>query len=92
MIGKIALITGAGVASSLAIPVALGVMGFTTAGIVAGSVASKMMSGAAIANGGSVAAGSLVALFQSIGAAGLSGTATVVTGVAGSVITAVIAF
>ncbi|KTG43160.1 hypothetical protein cypCar_00015671 [Cyprinus carpio] len=57
-------------------PVALGIAGFTGAGIAAGSTAAGMMSSAAIANGGGVAAGSLVALLQSAGAAGLSATAT----------------
>uniref|UniRef100_A0A8C2H9J7 Uncharacterized protein n=1 Tax=Cyprinus carpio TaxID=7962 RepID=A0A8C2H9J7_CYPCA len=47
--------------------VALGIAGFTGAGIAAGSTAAGMMSSAAIANGGDVAAGSLVALLQSAG-------------------------
>jgi hypothetical protein len=47
--------------------VALGAMGFTGAGIAASSIAAKMMSAAAIANGGGVAAGSLVATLQSVG-------------------------
>uniref|UniRef100_A0A8C2BCH9 Uncharacterized protein n=1 Tax=Cyprinus carpio TaxID=7962 RepID=A0A8C2BCH9_CYPCA len=55
-------------------PVALGIAGFTGAGIAAGSTAAGMMSSAAIANGGGVAAGSLVALLQSA-VAGLSGVA-----------------
>lgn len=46
---------------------AIGALGFTSAGIAAGSVAAKMMSAAAIANGGGVAAGSSVAVLQSIG-------------------------
>ncbi|NXN91720.1 IFI27 protein, partial [Rhinopomastus cyanomelas] len=54
------------------IPVAIGALGFTSAGIAAGSFAAKMMSVAAIANGGGVAAGSAVAVLQSVGAAGLS--------------------
>lgn len=54
------------------IPMAIGALGFTSAGIAAGSVAAKMMSAAAIANGGGVAAGSSVAVLQSIGAAGCS--------------------
>ncbi|XP_071309323.1 interferon alpha-inducible protein 27-like protein 2A isoform X3 [Agelaius tricolor] len=54
------------------LPVFIGALGFTGAGIAAGSVAAKMMSAAAIANGGGVAAGSTVAVLQSIGAAGLS--------------------
>ncbi|XP_041871502.1 uncharacterized protein LOC121658530 isoform X1 [Corvus kubaryi] len=54
------------------IPVFIGALGFTGAGIAAGSIAAKMMSAAAIANGGGVAAGSTVAVLQSIGAAGFS--------------------
>ncbi|NWR74565.1 I27L2 protein, partial [Centropus unirufus] len=54
------------------IPAAIGAMGFTGAGIAAGSLAAKMMSVAAVANGGGVAAGSAVAVLQSVGAAGLS--------------------
>ncbi|NXK80682.1 IF27A protein, partial [Amazona guildingii] len=54
------------------VPAAVCALGFTGTGIVAGSIAAKMMSAAAIANGGGVAAGSTVAVLQSIGAAGLS--------------------
>ncbi|KAG7226135.1 hypothetical protein INR49_014229, partial [Caranx melampygus] len=63
------------------VPLVLGAVGFTSAGIAAGSVAAKMMSATAVANGGGVAAGSTVAVLQSIGAAGVSGvTSAVVTG------------
>lgn len=48
-------------------PVLLGVAGFGSAGIVSGSIAAKMMSAAAIANGGGLAAGSTVAVLQSAG-------------------------
>ena len=51
--------------------VAIQGIGFTSAGIAAGSVAASMMSSAAIANGGGIATGSLVATLQSIGAVGL---------------------
>ena len=51
----------------VAVPVVLGAMGFTGAGIAASSIAAKMMSAAAVANGGGVAAGSLVATLQSVG-------------------------
>lgn len=51
----------------MAIPAAVGAVGFTGAGIAAGSIGAKMMSAAAIANGGGVASGSLVAILQSIG-------------------------
>lgn len=50
-----------------AAPLVLGAAGFTSAGVVAGSVAAKMMSAAAVANGGGVVAGSLVAGLQSVG-------------------------
>lgn len=49
------------------VPVALGAAGFTSAGVAAGSVAAKLMSAAAVANGGGVAAGSAVAVLQSAG-------------------------
>ncbi|XP_074411893.1 interferon alpha-inducible protein 27-like protein 2A [Zonotrichia albicollis] len=54
------------------VPGGVAALGFTKAGILAGSIAAKMMSAAAIANGGGVAAGSTVAVLQSVGAAGLS--------------------
>ncbi|EHB01754.1 Interferon alpha-inducible protein 27 [Heterocephalus glaber] len=53
-------------------PMVLSAMGFTGAGITASSLAAKMMSVTAIANGGGVPAGSLVATLQSVGATGLS--------------------
>ncbi|NXL41755.1 IF27A protein, partial [Podilymbus podiceps] len=56
----------------VSLPAAICALGFTGTGIAAGSVAAKMMSAAAIANGGAVAAGSTVTVLQSIGAAGLS--------------------
>uniref|UniRef100_A0AAZ1Y4H5 Uncharacterized protein n=1 Tax=Oreochromis aureus TaxID=47969 RepID=A0AAZ1Y4H5_OREAU len=59
-----------------------GAVGFTSAGIAVGSYAASMMSSAAVANGGGVAAGSVVAVLQSAGAAGLS--ATVGAAVAGA--------
>ncbi|XP_059770901.1 interferon alpha-inducible protein 27-like protein 2 isoform X8 [Balaenoptera ricei] len=66
-----------------AVPTVLGAMGFTGAGIAASSLAAKMMSAAAIANGGGVAAGGLVATFQSVGSAGLSLSSRVLLGSAG---------
>ena len=51
----------------VAVPVVLGAVGFTSTGITASSLAAKMMSISAIANGGGVAAGSLVATLQSVG-------------------------
>ena len=59
-----AVIPGGAVVSA---PFVLGAIGFTSAGIAAGSYAASMMSAAAIANGGGVAAGSAVAVLQSAG-------------------------
>nr|XP_034319493.1 uncharacterized protein LOC117687308 [Crassostrea gigas]XP_034319494.1 uncharacterized protein LOC117687308 [Crassostrea gigas]XP_034319495.1 uncharacterized protein LOC117687308 [Crassostrea gigas] len=55
----------------VAAPLALSAAGFGAAGITAGSFASQLMSWVAVANGGSVAAGGLVATLQSAGAAGI---------------------
>ncbi|XP_074977497.1 uncharacterized protein LOC125624889 [Caretta caretta] len=74
MLDSLVTLVGAGIGAGVAfvgIPVVVGAVGFTGAGIAAGSIAAKMMSAAAIANGGGVAAGSAVATLQSIGAAGL---------------------
>ncbi|XP_063882632.1 uncharacterized protein LOC135112272 [Scylla paramamosain] len=60
-----------GVGAVVAAPFALAAAGFTSAGIAAGSLAASMMSSAAIANGGAIAAGSTVAVLQSIGAVGI---------------------
>ncbi|XP_052667860.1 interferon alpha-inducible protein 27-like protein 2A [Harpia harpyja] len=57
--------------SVVVVPAALYALGFTKAGITVGSVAARMMSLAARANGGGVAAESLVAIAQSLGAAGV---------------------
>ena len=50
-----------------AVPPVLGAVGFTGTGIAASSLAAKMMSLSAIANGGGGGAGSLVATLQSVG-------------------------
>lgn len=50
---------------------------------VANSVAAGLMSAAAIGNGGGIAAGSFVAVAQSIGAAGLGAVATAATATIG---------
>ncbi|XP_052041131.1 interferon alpha-inducible protein 27-like protein 2B isoform X2 [Apodemus sylvaticus] len=71
-----------------AVPPVLSAVGFTATGITASSVAAKMMSLSAIANGGGVPAGGLVAILQSVGAAGLSTPATVLVGSAGSAVVA----
>ncbi|XP_054422938.1 interferon alpha-inducible protein 27, mitochondrial-like isoform X1 [Pteronotus mesoamericanus] len=82
----VAVVIGGAVAVG-AVPVALGTIGFTGAGIAASSLAAQMMSSAAIANGGGVAAGSLVATLQSVGAAGLSISSKIILGSAGSALT-----
>ncbi|XP_074790390.1 interferon alpha-inducible protein 27-like protein 2A [Natator depressus] len=74
MLHSLVTLVGGGIGAGVAfvgIPVVVGAVGFTGAGIAAGSIAAKMMSAAAVANGGGVAAGSAVATLQSIGAAGL---------------------
>uniref|UniRef100_A0A8C0PYX0 Uncharacterized protein n=2 Tax=Canis lupus familiaris TaxID=9615 RepID=A0A8C0PYX0_CANLF len=69
----------------VAVPTVLGSMGFP-AGIAASSLVAKMKSSAAIAKGGGVATGSLVATLQSVGAAGLSLSSKVILSIAGSVL------
>nr|XP_039324948.1 interferon alpha-inducible protein 27-like protein 2 isoform X2 [Saimiri boliviensis boliviensis] len=68
-----------------AVPMVLSAMGFTGAGIAASSIAANMMSAAAMANGGGISAGSLVAILQSVGAAGLSTLSNVFLVIGGSV-------
>ncbi|CAL8235895.1 unnamed protein product [Boreogadus saida] len=75
----------------VAAPVLLSAVGFGAAGITAGSWAASWMSAAAMANGGGVLAGSLVALGQTMGAAGLGLVATVVTAAVGGAGAATIA-
>ncbi|XP_053227854.1 interferon alpha-inducible protein 27-like protein 2A [Podarcis raffonei] len=75
--------------ATIGVPAALGAAGFTGAGIVAGSLAAKMMSAAAVANGGGVAAGSAVAALQSIGAAGLSVATTAAVTAGGALLAAI---
>uniref|UniRef100_A0A668SKD3 Uncharacterized protein n=1 Tax=Oreochromis aureus TaxID=47969 RepID=A0A668SKD3_OREAU len=79
----LAIAAGAGVVSP---PIVLGAIGFTSAGIAAGSYAASWMSAAAIANGGGVAAGSVFSLLQSAGMAGLSGAATAAVGSVGGAV------
>ncbi|MXQ97031.1 hypothetical protein E5288_WYG015035 [Bos mutus] len=67
-----------------AVPMVLSAAGFTSAGITASSLAAKIMSISAIANGGGVAAGSLVATLQSMGASGLCLSSKLLVGIAGS--------
>lgn len=61
-------------AATAPVAVAAGITatGFCSAGIGAGTYAATMMSTAAIANGGGVAAGSMVATLQSVGVLGIT--------------------
>ncbi|XP_036062547.1 interferon alpha-inducible protein 27-like protein 2A [Onychomys torridus] len=75
-----------GVVAVAATPIVLGAIGFTGTGIAASSIAANMMSSAAIANGGGVAAGSLVATLQSVGVAGLSASTNIILGTVGAAV------
>ncbi|XP_071800853.1 uncharacterized protein [Asterias amurensis] len=79
-----------GIGAVIAAPVVLTGAGFTAGGIAAGSYAAGMMSSAAIANGGAIAAGSGVAVLQSVGAAGLGVAGIAVVGGAGAVVGAAV--
>ncbi|XP_031508109.1 interferon alpha-inducible protein 27, mitochondrial-like [Papio anubis] len=80
-----------GVVAVEAVPMVLSAMGFTATGITSSSIAAKRMSAAAIANGGGVAPGSLVATLQSLGGTGLSGLTKFILGSTGSATVAGIA-
>ena len=82
---------GAGAFAVVAVggPLGLAAVGYTAAGITAGSYAAGMMSAAAIANGGGVAAGGTVAVLQAVGAVGLSYAAPAAAGVAVATVKAV---
>ncbi|XP_015215577.2 interferon alpha-inducible protein 27-like protein 2A [Lepisosteus oculatus] len=79
----IGIAAAGGVVAVAVAPVALGAAGFTSAGIAAGSLAAQMMSSAAIANGGGVALGGVVAALQSAG----TGIAVYKTAAAGAAAT-----
>uniref|UniRef100_A0A8C5FAB9 Uncharacterized protein n=1 Tax=Gadus morhua TaxID=8049 RepID=A0A8C5FAB9_GADMO len=81
---------GAASGAVFAAPFVLGVVGFTSAGIAAGSIASSLMSTAAVANGGGVAVGSMVALLQSAGVLGLGAAATTATAATGGTVGAIV--
>ncbi|XP_075029295.1 interferon alpha-inducible protein 27-like protein 2A [Calonectris borealis] len=85
----IGAIAGIGFATVI-VPAVLCTLGFTSAGIAAGSVAAKMMSLSAIANGGGIAAGSLVATAQSLGVTGLSTAAKAAVTATGAAIASVL--
>ncbi|XP_052765513.1 interferon alpha-inducible protein 27-like protein 2A [Mya arenaria] len=64
-LGRVAFGVAAGVATLAGAPVALGALGFGSAGVVAGSIAAGIQ-------GPAVVSGSYFALAQSAGAAGLA--------------------
>ena len=72
-VGAVAFIYG--------VPWIVGLLGFTGAGIAGGSVGAWMMS----LYGGAVTSGSIVAVLQSIGAAGMSPVATAIAGAIGGI-------
>ena len=76
-------VVGAGI-TVVAAPAVLSLVGFTSGGIAVGSWAASMMSTAAVANGGAIAAGSMVATLQSVGVAGLGYFGTTVAAAAGA--------
>jgi hypothetical protein len=78
LIPKPVLIGGLAVAGPFAVTGAVTALGFSSAGIAAGSVGARMMSISAGLAGGGVPAGGVVATLQSVGAAGLgmAGTAS----------------
>lgn len=77
-------VVGAGTVA-LVTPV-LGVIGFTPAGIAAGTFAASAMAVSAAANGGGVVAGGVIAILQSTGAAGLGLASKATISVASGVI------
>src|SRR5271169_569506 len=61
------------VVGAIATPIVVpSLLGFTKTGIIVGSIAAKMMSATAVANGGGVIAGGVVATLQTIGVIGVS--------------------
>ncbi|KAG8821459.1 hypothetical protein FRC17_009805 [Serendipita sp. 399] len=84
LLTSIAIVTGATLVGAVAAPLALAGIGFTTAGVAAGSAAAGMQAGI-----GNVVAGSLFATAQSLGTAPLitaaigavSGAGTALAGV-----------
>ncbi|XP_028936051.1 interferon alpha-inducible protein 6 [Ornithorhynchus anatinus] len=60
------MVAGGGLLA-LAAPAGLTALGFTSLGITAKSLAASLMSWSAVANGGGVASGGLVATLQSLG-------------------------
>lgn len=73
-----------GAAAVFAAPLILPVIGFTSAGISAGSLGASLMSASAVANGGGIASGGLVATLQAVGAGGLGSAGTALLGTLGA--------
>ncbi|KAI4573105.1 hypothetical protein MJG53_012943 [Ovis ammon polii x Ovis aries] len=73
-----------------AVPELLDTVGFTRTGISRSSLAAKMMSSTARANGGGVPSGSLVSNLQSKGATGLSTPTNILLGSAGALLGALL--
>eukprot|EP00922_Rhytidocystis_sp_ex-Travisia-forbesii_P068496 GHVS01102015.1.p1 GENE.GHVS01102015.1~~GHVS01102015.1.p1 ORF type:complete len:193 (-),score=34.14 GHVS01102015.1:746-1324(-) len=65
---------------------AVNAVGFTASGIAAGSTAAGMMSSLAAASGGAVAAGTPVAILQSIGVIGLGAGTAVAVAAGGAIV------
>nr|AAI49648.1 Similar to TLH29 protein precursor [Bos taurus]CAE00383.1 TPA: putative ISG12(b) protein [Bos taurus] len=79
-----------GVMAVRAVPELLDTVGFTRKGISPSSLAAKMMSSTARANGGGVPSGSLVSNLQSKGATGLSTPSNILLGSAGALLGALL--
>ncbi|XP_051892601.1 interferon alpha-inducible protein 27-like protein 2A isoform X2 [Pristis pectinata] len=78
-------IAGGAAVAVIGTPVIVGLAGFTSTGITAGSIGAHLMSASAVLNGGGVASGGVVATLQSVGAAGFSTVGTTVLGTFGAV-------
>lgn len=78
---KLVLLVGVGIASVAVTPLVLAGVGFTSAGIAAGSVATVIHSAI-----GNVAAGSLFASLQSAGVLGLAATTNAGIGIGGGAV------
>ncbi|XP_054894594.1 interferon alpha-inducible protein 27-like protein 2A [Poeciliopsis prolifica] len=83
---KYIVIGAGGVATVVLTPALLAALGFTGAGIAAGSIAAKMMSLSALVYGGGIPAGGLVATLQSAATAGLGWLGTGIAAGTGSMI------
>lgn len=73
---------GMAVLAPIAVPIAVGALGFGAGGIIAGTPAAAIMA----SYGGAVTAGSACAIMQSIGAAGLSATGALISGTVGGLV------